>query len=79
MSETQPETNATSNPTKPSARGGPLVRFLARLAEFGNRLPDPLTFFVLLALVVVMASVLFEGASAEVVQRSGEVQTKTVV
>ena len=57
---------------------GPIVRLLKKLAEIGNRLPDPLTFFVLLAVVVVVASVVFDGATAEVVQRSGEVQTKTV-
>ncbi len=57
---------------------GRLVRWLQRLEVLGNRLPDPLTLFLLLAGVVVVASVIFQGVSADVVQRSGEVQTKTI-
>lgn len=57
---------------------GRVVRWLTRVAEVGNKLPDPLTFFVILTVAVVAASFIFDGASAEVVQRSGETQTKTV-
>lgn len=48
-----------------------VLRLLARLAEAGNRLPDPLTLFVLLALVVVALSACLEGRQAELVQRDG--------
>jgi aminobenzoyl-glutamate transport protein len=57
---------------------GWLLRVFGRIAEVGNRLPDPLTLFVILTGLVVLASVLAAGASAEVVQRTGEVETRTV-
>lgn len=55
-----------------------IVRFLERLGEFGNKLPDPVTLFVLFCIMVIIASVLFEGASAEVIQRTGEKKLMTV-
>ena len=62
----------------PEARHNPMVRAFLRIAEVGNKLPDPLTLFVILAVVVVILSVLFDGTSAEVVQRDGSSATKTV-
>ena len=55
-----------------------LLRFLDRVAAVGNRLPDPITLFALLALGVVALSVVFAGTSADVIQRDGSVATKTV-
>ncbi len=55
-----------------------IVHILERLGEIGNKLPDPLTLFVIFAAMVVVASMIFEGASAEVIQRSGETQLKVV-
>lgn len=57
---------------------GRAVRALMAIARVGNRLPDPLTFFLILAVVVVIASMLFAGASADVVQRTGEVKTTVI-
>ena len=65
--------------SSPDDKKNPLVRFFLRLAEFGNRLPDPLTLFLILTVLVVLASVLFEGASAQVTQRDGTSVTKTVL
>ncbi len=60
------------------AEQGRLVKALERLGEIGNRLPDPLTLFVIFTVLVVLASLIFEGASAEVVQRTGETKLTTV-
>jgi aminobenzoyl-glutamate transport protein len=57
---------------------GKLVKALEKLGEFGNRLPDPLTLFVIFTALVVLASFIFEGASAEVVQRTGETKLTAV-
>lgn len=57
---------------------GLLVRALARIAAVGNRLPDPVTLFALLAGAVVVASLVFAGASEQVAQRDGTVVTETV-
>lgn len=57
---------------------GRLARWLNRIADIGNRLPDPLTFFVLLALAVVFASILFDGTAVDVIQQDGSTQTKAV-
>ena len=57
---------------------GRLTRWLRRLADIGNRLPDPMTFFVLLALAVVAASVLFDGTAVELALRDGTETTKRV-
>ncbi|MEM1347199.1 MAG: AbgT family transporter [Myxococcota bacterium] len=73
MSEMTPPTTPTEG-----VQQNALVRFFIRVADVGNKLPDPLTLFVLLAALVVVASVVFDGASADVVQRDGSVATKTV-
>jgi aminobenzoyl-glutamate transport protein len=74
--------NEPDSPELPEARKVPrqgwLVRIFGRIAEVGNRLPDPVTLFVILTGLVVLASVVAAGASADVVQRNGEVETKTV-
>lgn len=57
---------------------GRMVRTLMGVARIGNRLPDPLTFFLILAVVVVIASMVFNGASADVIQRTGEVKTTVI-
>ena len=49
------------------------VRWLHRLENAGNRLPDPLTLFLLMAGVVALGSWAFHGVSADVPQRNGEV------
>ena len=48
-----------------------LVRFFLKIAKVGNKLPDPLTLFVLLAAFVIVLSVIFDGTSAIVTQRDG--------
>ena len=68
--ETKPKTS--------SARKSVLVQTFTRIAEWGNRLPDPLTMFVILILIVVVLSGILNGVSAEVVQRDGSSTTKTV-
>ncbi len=55
-----------------------LVRIFSRVADLGNRLPDPLTLFVLLTLIVIALSVIFQGVSVEMLQRDGSPATKTV-
>jgi aminobenzoyl-glutamate transport protein len=49
-----------------------------RVAALGNRLPDPLTLFALLALGVVALSACLAGLQAEVVQRDGAAALHTV-
>lgn len=73
-----PKSQAAPPPAAEPTPPGRLVRALLAIARFGNRLPDPLTFFVILAAAVVVLSALFDGASAEVVQRSGEVKLTVV-
>ncbi|MEM9158488.1 MAG: AbgT family transporter [Verrucomicrobiota bacterium] len=55
-----------------------IVSLLGRAENIGNRLPDPLTIFVILTACVALASWLFAGVSAEVVQRDGTVANKVV-
>jgi len=78
MSDT-PTGTSEKPPEKPSEQGGLLLRTLNRIADIGNKLPDPITLFVLLATSVIVLSVIFAGASEEVVQRDGTVATKTVM
>jgi aminobenzoyl-glutamate transport protein len=56
-----------------------LVRWLSGVERLGNRLPDPLTLFFLMAGLVVLASAAFAGVSAEVVQRSGDTVQQEVL
>ena len=50
-----------------------LVRAFSAVERWGQKLPDPLTLFAAMALLVVLVSALFVGTSAEVVQRTGDV------
>ena len=61
-----------------AAVAGPLLRSLTRIADIGNRLPDPVTLFVILAGLVVVASALFSGSSESVAQRDGTTVEQTV-
>lgn len=63
----------------PSPQQSALVRFFAKVERIGNRLPDPVTLFLLMTMGVVLVSVVFAGTSAEVIQRSGEAETKEVL
>ena len=49
-----------------------LVRFFSAVERTGQKLPDPLTLFFAMGVLVVIVSALFVGTSAEVVQRSGD-------
>ena len=60
---------ADSVEPKPST----LVRFFSAVERWGQKLPDPLTLFAVMAALVAIASALFAGANAEVVQRTGDV------
>ncbi len=55
-----------------------LLRALSRIADVGNRLPDPVTLFVILAGLVALSSLLFAGSSEEVAQRDGTILRQTV-
>lgn len=55
-----------------------VVRLLHRLAEMGNRLPDPLTLFALLALLVVVASALLAGTSVTLLEGTPQAQSHEV-
>lgn len=57
---------------------GPLVRALTAVERVGQKLPDPLTLFFGMALLVVLVSALTAGTNADVVQRSGDTVTMTV-
>ena len=60
---------SSSPESKPSA----IVRVFSAVERWGQRLPDPLTLFAIMALLVALMSALFVGTSAEVVQRDGNV------
>lgn len=64
----------------PRRARGPLTaaRVLARIESIGNRLPDPLTIFALLAAAVVGVSALLEGTTESFAQRDGTLSTRTV-
>lgn len=55
-----------------------IVAWLEKAEHIGNRLPDPLTIFLTLTVVVALASSLFAGTSAGIVQRDGTVEEKVV-
>lgn len=72
-----------SAPASPPTDAAPnadtlLLRLLRRVADAGNRLPDPITLFALLALGVVLLSLLLAGVSEEVRQRDGTMATRVV-
>lgn len=56
-----------------------VVRLLHRMAEIGNRLPDPLTLFALMALAVVLASWLLAGSSVTVLEGTPQEQSHEVL
>lgn len=62
-----PEESESGEPSR-------LVRFFETIGRWGNRLPDPLTFFLGFCVLVFLASALFAGTSADIVQRSGDVK-----
>ncbi len=64
--------------TNSPAEHSRLVRILERIAFIGNKLPDPVTLFAILAGIVVIASVLFDGVSVEMTRADGTASTKTV-
>lgn len=77
----EPEAATEPEPTPSSAadaKPSRLLRILNRIASIGNKLPDPITLFALLAGGVVVLSALFAGVAEEVMQRDGTVATKTV-
>ncbi|MEC7985105.1 MAG: AbgT family transporter [Myxococcota bacterium] len=55
-----------------------IVRLFSAVERWGQMLPDPLTLFFIMACFVVVASALFAGTSADIVQRSGEVKQMAV-
>ena len=55
-----------------------LVRAFSAVERWGQRLPDPLTLFAIMAALVVVLSGIFAGANAEVVQRTGDVVEMSV-
>jgi aminobenzoyl-glutamate transport protein len=73
-SEEPTEEEAGKSPSiEESAKGeeSALVRFFLKIAQVGNKLPDPLTLFVILGVIVILLSVIFDGTSAIVTQRDG--------
>jgi aminobenzoyl-glutamate transport protein len=61
---TAPSSNTTARANRPH---GPVARFVDSIERVGNRLPDPITLFVLLALLVIVISWIAArmGVSAE--------------
>lgn len=68
--ETSEDVSASSAGSAGAEPSG-LVRFFLKIAKVGNKLPDPLTLFVILAVLVIILSVVFDGTSAIVTQRDG--------
>ena len=50
----------------------PTGSIFSAVERTGQKLPDPLTLFFAMGVLVVIVSALFVGTSAEVVQRSGD-------
>ena len=61
-----------------AAQSSPFVRALSAIERVGQRLPDPLTLFAIMAGLVILVSALAAGTEADVIQRSGETRTMTV-
>jgi aminobenzoyl-glutamate transport protein len=55
-----------------------LVKAFSTIERVGQKLPDPLTLFFLMAGLVILVSALTAGVSEDVVQRSGETTRMTV-
>ncbi len=57
-----------------------IVKLLHRIAAIGNKLPDPVTLFFMIAIGVVLASVLLAGAEAEMMVEvaEGEFEQTTI-
>jgi len=55
-----------------------LVRVFSAIERWGQKLPDPLTLFAGMALLVAIMSAIFAGTNAEVVQRTGDVVALSV-
>jgi len=60
-----------------SSNKGKIVQIFSMVERWGQKLPDPLTLFFIMACLVIVLSALCTGVSADVVQRSGK--TKTLV
>lgn len=56
-----------------------VVRLLHRVAQIGNRLPDPLTLFALMAFVVVLASAILSGMGVTILEGTEFEQSYEVV
>jgi aminobenzoyl-glutamate transport protein len=54
------------------------MRVLNRVADVGNRLPDPSTLFALLAIGVMVLSAVLAGQSVELMERDGTMATREV-
>ena len=55
-----------------------LVRLFSAVERWGQKLPDPLTLFAIMAALVAVLSAVFSGTTAEVIQRTGDVKEMTV-
>ena len=66
--------STASTPPRPSL----LMRVLNRVADVGNRLPDPSTLFALLAIGVMVLSAVLAGQSVELMERDGTMATREV-
>lgn len=66
------------SPPETAAERGRLIRVLDRFAEIGNKLPDPVTLFFMLCVIVVVASALFVGVTEQIAQRDGTIRDTTV-
>ena len=77
---TEPTASHEAPSLKEQGAGDPgrLVRLFLKVADIGNKLPDPLTLFALLAIAVVLLSVIFDGASAQITQRDGSIANTAV-
>lgn len=56
-----------------------IVRLLQKTARIGNKLPDPLTLFAIMAALVVVVSAIFAGAEAVVLEGTEQEETHRVL
>ncbi|AWV89259.1 AbgT family transporter [Bradymonas sediminis] len=71
--------DAPNTPESTPSKDNFVVRQLHRMAEMGNRLPDPLTLFALMALAVVLASAALSGTSVTVLEGTPQAQSHEVL